>query len=683
MINLKNFSLSFISILLLSACASEPRPELAVSTSYLTGKNITTEVTDAELIASNTNDLLVTDDKAEQEKFRFVAPMKLNSSQAKTAKDVLSQFSEHASIKITSDDLLLKDYLHQVLGEQLQVSYILADDVKEDKQAVTLNLQDTISERKLFTLTEELLTQRNYVIRYDEDIFYIHKDNAKAGKGNVVYGYGNQLSDVPQTSLEIVQMVPFEYGMQISLALTLRNLIGVKAVPDQLRNSLTVQGKRKEIIRSLELIQIMDKPNLRNRQIGIYKSDFLTTNELIAKLTELLVQEGISVGKGKISNQALAIVELDKQGELIFFANNTAVIERAVFWANSIDQPILNAEKQYFIYQPMYSRAIDMGESLEALISDSGGSSIGNSTSAANQNNSSGRSQVRSASSKEMKMVVDERANSLIFFTSGEAYQQLLPLIKRLDILPKQVMLEVMIAEVKLTDAFKSGVDFVLTNQGDASKVGGFNLSGGSAGLSYILTGAQGSLNVNLLQTNTNVNVLSRPTLLVRDGVTASITVGDDIPTVGEIVSDPVNGNRTSVVYRKTGVDLKVKPTINARGVIIMEINQTISNQTPGSDSVAGSPIVFERSIGTEVIAESGQTIVLGGLISETRTINDSSVPFFSSIPLLGKLFDGRDDSKDKTELVVLVTPRVIESSDEWEDIKSKLLATYSELAVD
>jgi len=683
MINLKNFSLSFISILLLGACASEPRPELAVSTSYLTGKNITTEVTNAELIASNTNNLLVTDDKTEQQKFRFVAPMKLNSIQAKTAEDVLSQFSELASIKITADDLLLKDYLHQVLGEQLELSYILADDVKDDKQAVTLNLQDTISERKLFSLTEELLTQRNYVIRFDDNIFYIHKDNAKAGKGNIVYGYGKQLSDVPQTSLEIIQMVPFEYGMQTSLVLTLRQLIGVKAIPDVKRNSLTVQGKRKEIIRAIEFIQIMDQPNLRNRQVGIFKSTFLATKKLITKLTELLAQEGISVSNGKNSNKALAIVELDKQGELIFFANNNAVIERAVFWANKIDTPIISAEKQYFIYQPIYSRAIDMGESLEALIGDGAGSRIGDSTSAASQNVNSSRSQIRSASSKDMKMVVDERANALIFYTSGEAYQQLLPLIKRLDILPKQVMLEVMIAEVKLTDAFKSGVDFVLTNQGDASKVGGFNLSSGSAGLSYVLTGAQGSLSVNLLQTNSNVNVLSRPTLLVRDGVTASITVGDDIPTVGEIVSDPVNGNRTSVVYRKTGVDLQVKPTINARGVIIMEIKQKISNQSPGSDSVAGSPIVFERSISTEIIAESGQTIVLGGLISESRTINDSSVPFFSSIPLIGKLFDTTDDSKDKTELVVLVTPRVVESSDEWKDIKNKLLATYSGLSVD
>jgi len=678
--NYKYFSSAFFTVMLLAACTSQPNQQLAIKKSYLestqTNKNnATVEVSNAELLSNNTREGAL-----QQQKFRFVAPMKLNTRQAKSADDVLKQFSDSRTLTISTEELMLKDFLHQVFGEQLQLSYILADEIKNDTQTVTLNIQKPVTERKLFSLTEELLTQRNYLIRFDDNIFYIHKATAKAGKGNVVYGYGNKLADIPQTSLNIIQMVPFEYGMQASLGNTLRQLIGVKAIPDSKRSSITVQGKRKDVVKALELIQLLDQPALKNRKIGLYNSAFLSTRDLVAKLTELLAQEGISVGKGKKTGTALSIVELDKQGDLIFFANNELIIERAVFWAKKIDKPVLTADKQYFIYAPSYSRAVDMGQSLEALIGNAAGSSIGNSTSAAEQNNQQ-RSRVTSASSKTMKMVVDERSNMLIFFTSGNEYQQILPLIKRLDVLPKQVMLEVMIAEVKLTDEFKSGVDFMLTNQG-AEKVGGFNLFGSGTGLSYVLSGTKGEVTVDLLQTNTNVNVLSRPSIVVRDGVTANITVGDDIPTVGQIITDPVNGSQTSVVYRKTGVELSVKPTINARGVIIMEIRQKISNQTPGSDSVAGSPIIFERSIDTEVIAESGQTVVLGGLIAENRTLNDTSVPFFSSIPFFGKLFDTTKDTKDKTELVVLVTPRVIESNDEWDDIKAKFSASMSELVL-
>ena len=258
----------------------------------------------------------------------------------------------------------------------------------------------------------------------------------------------------------------------------------------------------------------------------------------------------------------------------------------------------------------------------------------------------------------------------------------MLPLIKRLDVLPKQVVLEVIIAEVKLTDKFKSGVDMVLTNQG-AQKTGGFKLENNAKGLSYVLSGTQGSIAVNLLQSNTNVNVLSRPSLLVRDGVTANITVGDSIPTVGSTVVVPDSGTTTSVIYRETGVNLDVTPTINARGVIIMDVVQQISNQQEADESVAGSPIIFERKISTEVIAESGQTIVLGGLISENSSYGKTSVPFFSSIPVIGNLFDGRNDSSDKTELVVLVTHRIIESNDEWDEIRGKFSNVLQRLSID
>jgi len=111
-----------------------------------------------------------------------------------------------------------------------------------------------------------------------------------------------------------------------------------------------------------------------------------------------------------------------------------------------------------------------------------------------------------------------------------------------------------------------------------------------------------------------------------------------------------------------------------------MEIDQKISNQATGDDSVAGSPIIFERSIRTEVVAKSGQTIILGGLISENSSVSDTSVPFFSSIPIIGSLFNSTNDTGDKTELVVMVTPRVIESVDEWEAIVEKFSSGFNNL---
>jgi len=680
---LKYIISTMVLIVFVSACANDPSSKFNQPKSYLeqTNKNLSTNQQDK---INPSKVIKVVNGNADNKSMTYLSPMVSNNNLKHNEQDLTKQFSDKEIVKLTVDDLPLKDYLHYVLGELLSVSYILGDQIKEDKDPVTLNLQHDISKRKLFTVSDGLLTERGYVIRFDDGIYYVHKAEGKGVKGNIVYGYGQKVADVPNTSLNIIQLVPFAFGLQTSLANTLRKIVKIDVTPDFERGALILQGKRKSIVKALEFIHLMDQPAFKNRHIGVYKSTYVAIEQLAKQLPELLKQEGITVSTSQQIDKAISLVPLDRIATLVMFANSKKLIERAGFWAKQIDQAPSGNELQYFLYQPQFSRATDLGESLNVLIGGSS-SDIKSNVSAASQNNqvtTKTKTKKLSSSNENMKLVIDERANSLIFQTTGDEYRQLLPLIKRLDIMPKQVILEVMIAEVTLTDVFSQGVDFALTNKGDATASGGFNLSAGSTGLKYILSGAQGELSFKLLQTNRNVNVLSRPSLLVRDGVTANITIGNDIPTVGEIVTDPVNGSRASVVYRKTGVELKVKPTINARGVIIMEIDQKISDQADGGSSVENSPVFFERNISTEVVAESGQTIVLGGLISNSRTLNDRSVPFFSNIPILGRLFNGTDNKTDKTELVVLVTPKIIESPDEWDDIKAKLAQNLSELNI-
>ncbi|SFC52294.1 secretin N-terminal domain-containing protein [Pseudoalteromonas denitrificans] len=682
--NIKHITFSFLVTLSLNACVTAPNAKYSPKKSYLKQDSISL----AASTGANLDDKKLSELKVDLKKddVTYLPSLTSEKIQKKAVVDLTEQFSEFNTVKITADDLPLKDYLHYVLGDLLKISYILGEQVKTDSQSVTLNLQQNISQRKLFSLSEQLLVERGYVIRFDDGIFYIHKEEGKAS-GAFAYGYGNKIESVPKTSATILQLVPFNFGMQTSLANTLTQILKIRAQADFQRSTLILQGKRKDIIRALEFINLMDQPIFKNRHIGAYKTTYVSTDDLMKQLPILLKQEGVSVSAAGQNDLAVSLVALDRIGTLILFANSEQLIDRVFFWAKQIDQAPSGNELQYFLYAPQFSRATDLGESLQLLIGG-GSSTVSSNTSASSQNKqitskTNKPSNGMSASNEDMNLVVDERANALIFHTTGDKYRQLLPLIKRLDVMPKQVLLEVMIAEVKLSDVFKQGVSFALTNQGSINKVGGFKFESGAKGLSYVLSGGQGNLTFSLLETNSNVNVLSRPSLLVRDGVKATIIVGDDIPTVGEIITDPTNGSQTSVIYRKTGVELQVKPTINAQGIVIMEIAQKISNQVKGDSSVAGSPIIFERSISTEVIAQSGQTIILGGLISENRTINDTSVPFFSSIPIVGKLFDSTEDTDDKTELVVLVTPKVIESVEEWENIKLKFSSAFKKLKID
>ncbi|MFT7008485.1 MAG: general secretion pathway protein D [Colwellia sp.] len=674
----KPVTLIFIFVSIMTSCA-QTSENLAPKESYLAAQG-NAEATAAGKPTTDASEQSELGDVGVQgSAVRILKPLAFKMQVQTSEDEVANKFSANKMVKIAADELKLNNFLHYVMGEVLGVSYILGQEIKDDDSTLTLNLQQSVSQQKLYSLVEQLLAERQYLMRYNDGIYYISKEDNSQGKRNIAFGYGNQVKDVPETSQEIWQMAPFDYGFNGSLQLTLSQLAKVQVFPDSQQNLLQIRGKRAQIIKALEFMQLVDRPKFGQRQVAIYKTVYVDIKSLTTSLVDLLGQEGITVGTANNVISAVSIVPLPNIGAITLFAKKESVIERVLFWAKTLDQPAEGNNIQYFIYQPQFSRASDLGLSLQALIG--GGQATGNSTSLEAENNKI-KQRVSSSgiSNSNIGLVIDERANSLIFQSTGEEYRKLLPLIRRLDIMPKQIMLEVMIAEVVLTDEFKQGVDFSLTNQGDASVIGGFTLDSGSGGLSYALSGVRGSLNIDLFQKNDNVNVLSRPSLLVRDGVTAEITVGNDIPTVGEIITDGLNGNQTSVVYRKTGVELTVTPTINAQGVVIMEILQKTSNQASAGSSVEGAPIIFERSIKTEVVAESGQTIILGGLMSENRTINDTSVPGFSSIPLLGQLFDSKEDTTIKTELVVMVTPRVIESNDEWQDIKQRLASELNSI---
>jgi general secretion pathway protein D len=268
------------------------------------------------------------------------------------------------------------------------------------------------------------------------------------------------------------------------------------------------------------------------------------------------------------------------------------------------------------------------------------------------------------------------RSNALIFNTTGNRYQTLLPMIRRLDTPPRQILVEVTIAEVLLTDEFALGVEFALERSGGdvlLGTTGGLGLPDGGGFISVI--GSDGAIRAQLSASNRLVKVLSNPSLVVRDGVSASISVGNDIPTVGATFFDPLQSDTqiTSVQYRKTGVDLTVRPTLNAQGLVVMEITQSISNVVEGGSEVEGTPAIFERTLSTEVVARSGETILLGGLISEVINETVAKVPGLGDIPWLGGLFRSTTQSTERTELVIMITPRVLDETTQWEGILNRL----------
>src|SRR5690606_35207485 len=307
-----------------------------------------------------------------------------------------------------------------------------------------------------FTMTEQLLLERGVGIKRQNDMLYI-SPLPKSGNEITAVGYGRTPDTVPN-ALNVRQIVPLRFIVNTNALDTLRTIANVQTGFDTAQGLLFLTGERQQVIRALELLELLDSAGSRSRNIGFLKLTYLTADAFIQSTTELLTNEGIMSPEGGRDNR-VSFVPLEQLGAVAVFASEAEFLNRIQYWAKQIDKPSSGSQQQYFIYAPRYARASDLGQSVSALIS---GESVTQSRAA--QNNSEQRSAqienrqaqtTTSAENENMRMVVDERSNTLIFYASGSEYQAMLPLIKRLDVMPKQVMLELTIAEVTLTDEFR------------------------------------------------------------------------------------------------------------------------------------------------------------------------------------------------------------------------------------
>jgi len=598
---------------------------------------------------------------------------------ASTVSDLSVMFPEEGALEIIAEEMTTRDFIHYIFGEMLQVNYVLdpklASAGSDATKPITLSIVTPLSKRETFSLVNNLLVSRDIQVRFVGDAFFIHLGGASGIAEDVELAFGREASDVPNTTGKILQIVPLKFGIKLSLQSSIVQLTNTMVTPSYEQDALFIRGSRSEVIRALDLLELLDIPAARGRHIGMIKLDFITPSEFSAEVDVLLNAEGLLTSVGGASQRNVVMVPLEKLGAVAVFSATKYLLDRVQYWASLVDVAGGGSDEQYFFFQPKYARAKDIGASLSQLLSKDSRSAFSDRSerSRGQENTGVAPSSTRRSgfSSDTMKVVVDERSNALIFFTTGSEYRGLFPLLSKLDTLPKQVSLEITIAEVSLQDEFKHGFEWAVT-RGELSLTteGAFGVST-IGGLGLIINGTEGPLSANFLSTNSLVNVLSRPTLTVRDGVTASINVGSDISVIGATTQDPINGQRqtTTSEYRKTGVDISVTPTINAQGIIVMEVDQTISNSVPSSSGASGNPDIFERGLSTEVVARSGQTVIMGGLISANYNVGGSAAPGLGSIPILGNLFKSNSDSRDRTELVMLITPKVLNNLDEWDVI--------------
>ena len=588
---------------------------------------------------------------------------------------VAATFSDSQMVRFTVENMKLNEFIHHVFGGVLGVNYVLNNELNKKVDPVTLNFQNNISKKQAFLAASEVLTSKGVGVSVKEGAYYIYPLENDSGD-NVAIGVGGEAADLPLVGNTVLQIVPMNYGVSIGIERTLRQLADIAISIDLDQSAVFLQGERSKVKKVMELARLLDLPSNRGKHIGLLKLTYITTEDFSKKVMELLESEGIPAAVGAAKQKSIALVPINQMGLVAVFSSNKEFLNRVRFWQEQMDKPAEGNEKRYFWYEPRNARVRDLGASLTPLFGGSGASnnnSGGNSSRDTRSALASGANRTSSAPAtssvirnKDMSMVIDERTNTLVFHTTGKQYQKILPLIERMDTLPRQVILEATIAEVTLTDGFKYGIEYALKNGAFGYGAG---LMGDAAGFGATWAGVVDgeSAAINLIKSHNLINVLSNPSLLVRDGVAASITVGNEIPLVTGVTTNPLQGGtveRTNIERRQTGLTLNVTPTINSQGIIIMEIQLQMIN--------ADGDILLNRQVSTEVVASSGQTVILAGLISGEGSGDGSKVPVVGDIPVLGNLFKSQSESNTKTELVILVTPKIINDGNQWGDIKNK-----------
>ena len=276
-------------------------------------------------------------------------------------------------------------------------------------------------------------------------------------------------------------------------------------------------------------------------------------------------------------------------------------------------------------------------------------------------------------------LVVDDISNRLIIQSTPADYAFILETIEKMDVMPRQVIIEAQVFEVDLTDDLNFGVGAVLRERtGGSTTVVGLNaaeedgsITGALGGYNIALVGNRHELlsALNALREKTNVKILEAPSVLAMDGTEAHITVGGEVPYAGSIYYQE-NDTAQSINYRDTGVTLYVRPRISASGSVTMEVLQEVSGV--GTVSSDLGPTFTKSQVETTLTVRDRETVAIAGLIRDNHSLTRTGWPIISDIPIIGSLFGQTRRANTRSELIILITPRVIDNPDKHKEFTTE-----------
>ncbi len=601
--------------------------------------------------------------------------------------------AEEGEITLNFQQMEIAEVVKIILGEILGANYVLDPNVSG---TVSLQTSRPLSRAALLPTLETLLQVNGAVLVKSQNFYEIVPIDA-ASSGALV----PRLNPVAQRGYQLL-VIPLRYIGAAELQKIVEPLKPVKGLlqVDEARNLLLVAGTQAELDNIRETVRVFDVDQLRGMSVGLFRLQVVDAKVVLKELEAIFGDAASGPLAGMVK-----FLPIERLNALLVITPQPKYLNDARDWVERLDRAEGGQGVSMHVYHVQNGKAEHMAEILTQLFEgrpqadeENGvrqGQAQAPAPATAQGEALPGREplllgpggQGTSLDVGQVSIIADDETNTLLVMATPNDYQKVMQAIKRLDVLALQVLVEATIVEVNLEDELRYGLQwFFKSGLGDKTArgvLGQFPLvtpSGLSPTSSINVFDAAGTrVLLDLLAADSKINVVSSPTLMVLDNQTATIRVGDQVPvrtsettnTSGVInqPNDPSALVTSTIQYRDTGVLLEVKPRVNNGGLITLEITQEVNDVSATATSGIDSPTINQRRITTNVAIQSGETLVLGGLIKENNSRDNEGIPYLRHVPVLGWLFGSQGKSTSRTELVVMLTPTAVTSLDEARDV--------------
>ncbi len=596
------------------------------------------------------------------------------SIMAITALSVPAYAAQKDGYSLTFVDADVQLVVEAVMGDMLRLPYSIDPEITG---TITLQSPRPVSEKDVLPMLERSLLPANIVVlKRDGKYMFMQRDNASALLTNNQVELApvgtTQISSEPGFATDIVALNYIGVTEMVGLA---RDLIGGEIVTrnEALPNSVKVSGTASERAAARDLIARFDIDSLADMRFAIWKMSDAQPSAVIEELNTVFTPPN------NIFDGRVRLVPLPRIRSIMGIAADENDLNRIEPWIRRIEQGS-GGKRVVHSYSVQNGKAREMAQSLQQVLGLSdedvdpnqvdpyqgyegprgpGDAGPGYTPPARNYGSKAG-----------LRIVPNDTTNTLLIYANAEEFVTITRALDEIDRPSPQVMIEAILAEVTLTDDLRYGVNFqALGSLGNAaltiasSATGTGTPAASFPGFSVSAVGNDATGILNALQSKTNVRVLSAPKLQVMNNRPATLQVGDQVPIVTQQAQSVDGANApliNTVQLRDTGVILQVTPRISDNGTVLLEISQEVSDVAPTTTSGINSPTIQQRRLTTTVVTQSGQMVVLGGLIRNRQTREKGGIPGLSQIPIIGGLFGRKANGGSRTELIILISPSIL-----------------------